>query len=80
MKALSSRTFWQEIAGSPRILRSWPSLKLLLRTVGRAGAVERWVERDLARLGVEASECIAYSFWCHHSALGLVMAKRSSPT
>ncbi len=79
LRAVGSRVTWDEIARQPGITRSRSAVQLLLRTVGRAAAIEAWLLGALGRGGIRAVDCVAYAFWCDHTALGLVLAKSAHP-
>lgn len=78
-RALRSPLARRELLGQRWIVRNPRALRALAWCAGRADLVRTWAGEWLARRGLSAGRCVAYTFWCDEIAVGLAQLKVAQP-
>lgn len=79
IRGLCSRHFFADIFSRPSILLHKQALIRLIKFAGKAELTRQWVEGWLARTGVNAPDCMFYTYWFEDSSMGIGLAKRRFP-
>jgi len=78
-KTIFSPFFYQEIFALPWLLRYPSAMKRLLAFLAGAQMTRAWVEKWIARSGLDPAECVFYTYWFDQAAYGIGLAKRMYP-
>ena len=79
VRAAFSRLLRSDLAKRPSLVARRRTLARLAVAAGQAELTRLWVRRFLARNGLTAADCLAYTFWCDSTTAGLALVKRESP-
>ena len=78
-QVLASPLFYHDLSKHPWLLFHLPSLVRLIAFLGGAYLTKQWVGRWLHKNGVQAQECIFYTYWFDQAAMGIGLVKRLQP-
>lgn len=77
--AASTGRLVPELRTRPGILFQPAKLLKLIMFSGRAESTRRWTKEIIEAQGLDAENCILYSYWFDHTVTGLTRAKRELP-
>jgi glycosyltransferase involved in cell wall biosynthesis len=77
--ALSSKLIYSDILSRPSLLLYPQALKRLISFSVGAHLTGKWVENWFAENETEPGECIFYTYWFDHAAMGIGLARRRHP-
>ena len=74
-----SALVYKEIISRPSLLFKPAYLERLLLFASEAEMTRRWVVAWIRKQNINARDCLFYTYWFHHVAMGVGLAKRSFP-
>ena len=79
-RGLRSRLLLEDVGGRRGIAWRKDAVRRLLAMAGRAEITKSWIDELLARHDLDPIDCVGYSFWWDHAAVGLALARTRHPT
>ena len=79
LRAIFTPVFYKDIFKRPAILFHRATWMRLLDFAAGAIATRSWVRNWFRRSGVQARECVFYTYWFDYAAMGIGLTKRDHP-